>query len=153
MKANMINKLGATTLLCTGMFLASAAAATAAFQPHVLVGHYPSTAAPGEIVRIPVQLNYQDPGHGNRWVVLPGRTLSVEGYLSGGTMHDIPFAIGDVKTDANGQATISFAMPHKLRNRAGAEVGTALRVTAKFAAEPPNLRAGGENTIIHIVVR
>ena len=155
MKTHRISKLAALAIIGISIALATGAMAAAAriFQTHVLVGHYPTNAAPGETVHIPVQLGYQDPGQGNKWCFLNGRMLSVNGYLSGGTMRNEPFEIRDVITGGNGQATISFQMPHKLRNHAGHEVGTALRVTAKFAGQPPHFSPGVENKIISIVVR
>jgi hypothetical protein len=152
MKTNTISKLVALALLCADAVLGTGSAVARTFQTHVYVVHFPAWAIPGSTVVFPVWLAYQDPGQGGRMVFLPGRKLSVNGYLHGGNM-SAQFAIQDVTTDVNGQAMISFRMPHKLRNRGGYEVGTFLQVTAKFAGEAPSLLPGGENMFIDITVR
>ena len=148
----MINQLAATALLCTGMVLGSPAKAASAYQPHVLVGHSPYAVAPLDRVQIPVSFGYHDPGQGGRWVALPLRKLTVEGYRVAGAMQD-HFNICDVVTDENGQAVISFHMPYQLCNPTGRAVATALRVTVRFAEEPPHLKPAGENRLVQLVIR
>ena len=152
MKTNTIHKLATLAILGVSLVLAAGTATAGVFRTYVLVGSYPAVAPAGATVQVPVQLGYQELGSG-RWVFLSGRTLTVNGYLNGGTMRNVPYPMGPVTTGANGRATITFQMPHKLRNAGGYEVGTAFRVTVKFAGEPPSLLPGGENRTISIGIQ
>ena len=116
--------------------------------PAVLVRNYQSVVSPGAQAQIPVTLAVQLGSH--PWQALPGKTLAVQAVRVGGTQTEALFQ-GTLVTDANGNATIQFTMPRRLRNKAGKEVGTSVEITVQFAGDA-TLNPCHQNRAIHLIV-
>ena len=117
--------------------------------PHVLVRDYQSVVSPGVMTQIPVTLAYQ-PGS-RPWQPIPNKTLTVRALRKGGTKPAEEFLRTTVTTDANGNATVRFPMPPRVRNNAGNPVGTSVEVYVQFGGDA-TYNLGNQNRAIHLIV-
>jgi hypothetical protein len=117
----------------------------------VLVGPYPNVVEAGHQAHCPVTLavRYGDqPWHG-----VPDKVLHVQAFRWGGVVrpeHPQKFFESTVRTDARGNAIVSFTMPPKLK-QGGKEVGTAVDVHVWFAGDS-SLPEALQNSKIEIKV-
>ena len=128
--ASAIGALTAAWVACFAPAMAAAGVYTTAIQKH----NESFIVRAGATARTGVVLGYYG-GAGQRgFQVLPHKTLTFYGViLAGGKT--VPFLLFNVRTDANGAATIQFTMPHRLRDSHGREVGTSVLIYVGWPGE------------------
>ena len=154
LRKHLARRITAAAALLAGIACAlgliSASASAAVANTAVFVGNYRAVVNAGAIAQVPVQLRGQN-GH-NPSFPIAGATLHVRCWrrTTGGFV-EADFLRKTVVTDGNGQATISFRMPSKLRNNSGREISTVVSMSVVFNGGG-SLNGGDENRAINIRV-